>query len=101
MNEETSKAYEGLITFTDKTINYERGTLLIDNVSQFQKYGYKKKYGFPIFILVIGLIALFVSFKALDSTVGILISLGIIGYAVWLIRKPKLYGLTIELNSGS
>jgi hypothetical protein len=100
-NENTKKPFEGLITFTDKMINYEDSTLLITNVSQFKKYGFKKNMSFPIFILVIGIIALYISIKGLENMVAILVSLGIIAYAIRLLLKPKLFGLTIELNSGS
>jgi hypothetical protein len=99
-NEQKQKPYQGTITFTDKIINYDDNTLLIGNVSQFSKYGFKKKYMAAIVLLTIGTLALIAAINNASFLIA-LPALLLIALGIWDIKKPKLYGLTIELNSGS
>ena len=101
LNENADKPFKGTIQFNERMISYEGNTLLISNVSQFQKYGYKKNYAKPVTVILIGAIAFLVAMNADLGVLGTLASLAIVGYGVYLLMKPKLFGLTIELNSGS
>jgi hypothetical protein len=101
LNENADKPFKGTIRFNDRMISYEGNTLLTSNVSQFQKYGYKKNYAKPAIVMFIGAIAFVFAMNANLGVLGTLASLVIIGYGVYLLMKPKLFGLTIELNSGS
>lgn len=99
---EKDKPFMGDITFTEKTISWADTTILLSNVSQFKKYGVTRIYRINTIQLIVAAVAALASFFFLPYGLILLLPAAVILYIGIKERlRPKLYGLTIELNSGS
>jgi len=95
--------YVGSLSFTSRTISFLGHILLLTNVSKFEKYGMKYIPRITIFHMVISAIIFLVSLKV-PMPYGLILMVvfgGIILLGIKERLRPKLYGLTIELNSGT
>jgi hypothetical protein len=99
---EKDKPFMGAITFTDKTISWVDTTILLGNVSQFKKYGVTRIYRITTIQLIIAGVAALASFAFMPYGLILLVPAAFVLYVGIKERlRSKLYGLTIELNSGS
>ena len=98
--------YRGAIEFRNHTIVFAYGTMTIlrHNVTRVEKYGVKRVYKIPMPLLLIsGVFAVIALFGASSYPLSLLITIlfgAIVVIGIMERRRPKLSGLTIELNSG-
>ncbi len=100
--QEKEKPYEGILSFTNKTISSSDTTILLNNVTKFEKYGLKNINRITLLQLAIAGAVFLGSFFFMPWGIFTLVIAGLVLYAGIKERmRPDLYGLTIELTSGS
>ena len=123
-DESQRQVFRGSLMFRRNTMSFFNHTLLLSNISQFKQYSliYKKRISWFLYIISILLftlmlllfVLLFLQFTLTDNyaehgekiyiyvTIGATLFFGRIVYIGYLERQiPRLYGLTVELNSGN
>lgn len=99
---EEESEYRGKVFFNKRTVVFSGTTLQLKNIAQFEQYGVKyiNKISIPLLILS----AILAVGGAIYAPYGLVLTL-VFGFIVYLGVKermrPKLYGMTIELNSGT
>lgn len=94
--------FQGKIFFNKRTISFPGTTLYLKNIAKFEKYGLKYIYKVSTLSLIFSSIMAIGGLKY--APIGLVLTL-FFGLNVYVGIKerlrPKLYGLTIELNSGT
>lgn len=99
--EDEEKKYKGSIVFNKKTIVFSGTAIQLKNVSKFEKYGIRYTNKVSTILLIVSIILALVGLYL--APYGLILTL-IFGITIYIgIKerlKPKIYGLTIQLNSG-
>lgn len=99
-NEESE--YVGNVFFNKRTVVFSGTTVPIKNISKFEQYGLKYIHKITIVHLIVSIILAIGG--AMYAPYGLILTV-IFGFVIYLGVKermrPKLYGMTIELNSGA
>ncbi|MGN6435947.1 MAG: hypothetical protein ACTHMM_05410 [Agriterribacter sp.] len=99
---EGNTAYKGDIYFKERTVVFSGTTILLKNVAKFELYGYKRTNKISGIALILSIVVavtglIYAPYGLIFTAVFGLISF--VGIKERL--RPRLYGLTIELNSGT
>ena len=96
------ETYKGSIEFKQRTISFTGTTLLLSNISKFEQYGLKYAYQITGFLLAFSIIMAIVGLALMPYGLILTVIFGFIAFLGFRERsRPKLYGLTIQLNSGT
>ena len=99
-DEETE--YQGTIYFNKRTVEFSGTTLQLKNVSKFEQYGLKYVNKVSTIYLILSIILALAGLKYAPYGLVLTLFFGLNAYVGIKERmRPKLYGLTIELNSGA
>lgn len=99
---EKEEVYHGLLFFKKRTMSFAGTTILLKNIAKFEQYNVKNTLRVPTIALIVACILAVVGLT--QAPYGLLITLvaaPVILMGILERRRPRIYGLTIELNSAS
>lgn len=93
--------YIGELELTHKTISFQGSTFALANVAKFDKYGVVRRNSISTIVMVIACIVIYYGVQHFrEGFVFVAVAAVILYLGIMQRRRPKLYGVTLELNSG-
>lgn len=99
-NDSGTQPYQGRLIITNQTLTFHGTTIQLRNVSKFSTHEMERLHLVKIPIMILAAFIFLVTFAFGLKWIAIAAA-AIVGYGIYEYFIPKVYGLIIEMNSGS